>query len=353
MWLNSRCDADPICLARYVLALLKKDRPINDLKQCMNEQLNVFLGAQTDTFLNRLFELISTEEYLQKLPSTVNNGNVTTAAVVDVPEQIHQMTPDIHHKTQTTPIQESNSNVEKIDSTARTSLDADLDHVNSSPLGNSISKLREVSPISPVKLGNDNNEHHRRDLQRRRDRSRSRSNTRQCRDKYGPNRHLNYRNKSPSDSDRRKSSNNNNPFRRNSGHEPKSPRYYNPLDSPIDNDEQIGNRSLSPPPKNDRCRDFDEKGYCMRGETCPWDHGINPVVLEDLNNPTLLNIQTSHIRGGGEYNPDVPEIWPQGTGFVNGPNRGALPNAPFPMPLAGSAFRVPPFSVPLGKFRYK
>lgn len=330
------------------MALLKKDRPVNDLKQCMNEQLNVFLGAQTDTFLNRLFELISTEEYLQKLPSTVNNGNVTTAAVVGIPEQTHQMTPDV----QPTPIQESNSIVEKINATARTSLDADQDHVNLSPLGNSISKLREVSPISPVKSGNENNEHHRRDSQRRRDRSRSRSNSRQRRDlKYGPNRHLNYRNKSPSDSDRRKSSKNN-PFRRNSGHEPTSPMYYSRSDSPIDNDEQKGNRSLSPPPKNDRCRDFDEKGYCMRGETCPWDHGVNPVVLEDLNNPTLLNIHTSHIRGGAEYNPDVPEIWPQGAGFVNGPNRGALPNTPFPMPLGagGSAFRVPPFSVPLGKF---
>lgn len=30
-----------------------------------------------------------------------------------------------------------------------------------------------------------------------------------------------------------------------------------------------------------RCRDFDEKGYCMRGEMCPYDHGVDPVVLED------------------------------------------------------------------------
>lgn len=52
-----------------------------------------------------------------------------------------------------------------------------------------------------------------------------------------------------------------------------------------------------------RCRDFDEKGYCVRGETCPWDHGINPVVFEDINNQALLNMSMR------EYNPDTPEIW--------------------------------------------
>ncbi|KAH0549781.1 hypothetical protein KQX54_014028 [Cotesia glomerata] len=31
-----------------------------------------------------------------------------------------------------------------------------------------------------------------------------------------------------------------------------------------------------------RCRDFDEKGYCMRGDLCPYDHGTDPVVLEDV-----------------------------------------------------------------------
>ena len=38
-----RCDADPAALAKYVLALIKKDRPDQELKQCMIEQLDVFL----------------------------------------------------------------------------------------------------------------------------------------------------------------------------------------------------------------------------------------------------------------------------------------------------------------------
>lgn len=28
---------------------------------------------------------------------------------------------------------------------------------------------------------------------------------------------------------------------------------------------------------------FPEKGYCMRGDLCQWDHGSDPVVLEDAS----------------------------------------------------------------------
>lgn len=59
--------------------------------------------------------------------------------------------------------------------------------------------------------------------------------------------------------------------------------------------------------KRQRCRDFDEKGYCVRGETCPWDHGINPVVFEGINNTALISMS---LR---EYNPDAPDLWSRGT----------------------------------------
>lgn len=33
--------------------------------------------------------------------------------------------------------------------------------------------------------------------------------------------------------------------------------------------------------KRPRCRDYDEKGFCMRGDQCKFDHGNDAVVLED------------------------------------------------------------------------
>lgn len=101
-----------------------------------------------------------------------------------------------------------------------------------------------------------------------------------------------------------------------------------------------------------RCRDYDEKGYCMRGEMCPFDHGIDPVVLEDTAltrvltyapngapdvNPPILNppIITPHpimhpMRPlPPEYNPQAPQMWHR-PGF-----RG-------PRPMMGP--RVPPLN---------
>lgn len=59
-------------MARYVLALLKKDRPINELRQCMADQLDVFLGQETTQFLCRLFEVIVSEEYVTEATAAEN-----------------------------------------------------------------------------------------------------------------------------------------------------------------------------------------------------------------------------------------------------------------------------------------
>lgn len=68
-----RCDADSSALARYVLALLKKDKPEKELKRVMIEQLDVFLVEETKPFVERLLEAISTEEYLKTPLPTANN----------------------------------------------------------------------------------------------------------------------------------------------------------------------------------------------------------------------------------------------------------------------------------------
>ena len=115
-----------------------------------------------------------------------------------------------------------------------------------------------------------------------------------------------------------------------------------------------------------RCRDYDEKGYCMRGDLCPYDHGNDPVVLEDVELSSMLNYNRPppgaatavaapppsavvvvppphhHLRGpppslsqlppsvGGEpYNPDAPGIsWPPPP-MVAGP-AGIVPLRPMP-----------------------
>lgn len=43
------CDADPAALAKYVYALVKKDKPVEELRDVMVDQLDVFLQQGTCT----------------------------------------------------------------------------------------------------------------------------------------------------------------------------------------------------------------------------------------------------------------------------------------------------------------
>lgn len=96
--------------------------------------------------------------------------------------------------------------------------------------------------------------------------------------------------------------------------------------------------------------EFTEKGYCMRGETCPWDHGVDPVVLEDINGPGLMIQSAPHLRGG-EYSPDAPELWNRGNanfGQRGGPvpHRGG-PSGIYPRPPGANFRGAPPFPFPM------
>lgn len=78
---------------------------------------------------------------------------------------------------------------------------------------------------------------------------------------------------------------------------------------------------------------FKEKGFCMRGDLCPYDHGTDPVILEDVNVP---------IYNGGPT-PQAPIMSqpppPNLTGSLRHPAASHPPIRPPP---------PPPPPVPLG-----
>lgn len=80
------CDADPAALARYVLALLKKDKGLKELQQLMTEQLDVFLGQETAPFLSQLFNIIKSEEYLKGIvDSSSSDVGLIDVAILNNP----------------------------------------------------------------------------------------------------------------------------------------------------------------------------------------------------------------------------------------------------------------------------
>ncbi|KAI5055149.1 hypothetical protein GOP47_0030294 [Adiantum capillus-veneris] len=46
-----------------------------------------------------------------------------------------------------------------------------------------------------------------------------------------------------------------------------------------------------------RCPDFEERGYCLRGDFCPMEHGANRIVVKDFQSLSELNLSMSISSG--------------------------------------------------------
>ncbi|GMH24887.1 hypothetical protein Nepgr_026730 [Nepenthes gracilis] len=64
-----------------------------------------------------------------------------------------------------------------------------------------------------------------------------------------------------------------------------------------------------------RCRDFEERGFCLRGDMCPMEHGLNRIVVEDVQSLSQFNLPGSlpnaHLFGthaGTGYMPPVTAL---------------------------------------------
>ncbi|CAK9176152.1 unnamed protein product [Ilex paraguariensis] len=53
------------------------------------------------------------------------------------------------------------------------------------------------------------------------------------------------------------------------------------------------NPSLSTCIPRQRCRDFEERGFCLRGDMCPMEHGVNRIVIEDVQSLSQFNLPVS------------------------------------------------------------
>ncbi|XP_067842600.1 RNA-binding protein 26 isoform X2 [Heptranchias perlo] len=346
------CDADPSALAKYVVALVKKDKTENELKALCVDQLDVFLQKDTHSFVEKLFEAINAKSYL------LHSEQLSSVNVKSEPAQRQ----------------------EREDKKEEGSKDDDRDKIfsrrlNHSPLQsgsryrdnrnrddrkNDRSRKREYDRYPPRRDSYRDRYNRRRgrsrsysrsrsrswSKERNRDRSRSRSRSRE-RDSG----------KSKYDLDRTESSE--------SGYTPNtvpnitSGHYPVPtLSSAITviapahhgnttteswseyHEDQIDHNSYGrgPLPKK-RCRDYDEKGFCMRGDMCPFDHGSDPVVVEDVNLPGMLPFPSQPPGVEGPNPPALPPPPP----ILTPPLVNLRPPVPPPGPLPPS---LPPVAGP-------
>ncbi|XP_044580423.1 zinc finger protein swm [Cotesia glomerata] len=340
--LEPLCDADPAALAKYVYALVKKDKTLEELQEGMVEQLDVFLQHETKKFVDLLFKTLETQDYLLQAPQGNLTEPISSPRINPFEHSVNSEQLVEPTVTQLCSITNPALSVQTNGSTATSTLNkresrkSESEKEDKDKRTRSRGRFRSRSKSRSRSWEKDRRRS--RSREHRRDRERDRS--RLWRNKSPPStvrRHERRRSRSRSSSslrirvreiadsrDHRIRFRNRSPTPLRSRSRSKSTEKKN-----IDKTEKLVDESrldcieTSPAgtPSQDnnhgdidmrlstasqsiqsvvaltsnisknqigefllkrRCRDFDEKGYCMRGDLCPYDHGTDPVVLEDV-----------------------------------------------------------------------
>uniref|UniRef100_A0A1I7TB44 C3H1-type domain-containing protein n=1 Tax=Caenorhabditis tropicalis TaxID=1561998 RepID=A0A1I7TB44_9PELO len=283
-------DADPNALAKYVLALVKKpDKARDELKEFTKEQLNVFLGDHTAPFVDKVFVALTSKSYLPQAAPSV------TASAAAAPEQKPSEKED-------TPVEKSSKPAPVRSSSPATSAAAQKPSSSSSSSKTESRPVRKRISPPPSEIREKEKEKSSRDKDRRRSRS--------PRDRRG-------RQTTSTRSGRASSNDRDRHSRRRSRSRSRS-----------------SSGSRSPPYKSRssrrRCKDFEERGYCIRGDQCPYYHGRDPVIVDETALSSMVPLPTAPpnfscrlpppgfnpinppppgvVIAAGEYNPETPAL---------------------------------------------
>ncbi|XP_032388848.1 RNA-binding protein 27 isoform X2 [Etheostoma spectabile] len=303
------CDADPSALANYVVALVKKDKPEKELKALCADQLDVFLQKETTGFVDKLFECLTTKNYLG-IPAAkeVPKEEVKPPAVKSDVVEAENPEEERENRRRRSPLRNFNESRSRDDRRRDERKRRDFDRHGKS--GNDSHRERERRRGSP------------RGRSYSRSRSRSRSGSR------GKSRDREHRGgrdfKSKFELERKDTDCYNSSNTSGSQQQHPSPLLPTPPhpfssspsagvsgpggvpvvtpahlpDSTTDSwsgyygtqrqdvvCKPFSNKTVT---LKQRCRDYDEKGFCVRGDLCPFDHGNDPLIVDDVNLPNMI-----------------------------------------------------------------
>uniref|UniRef100_UPI0037E8D8A1 RNA-binding protein 27 isoform X2 n=1 Tax=Semicossyphus pulcher TaxID=241346 RepID=UPI0037E8D8A1 len=315
------CDADPSALANYVVALVKKDKPEKELKALCADQLDVFLQKETVGFVDKLFECLTTKNYLGNPPAKEAPKEEVKPPAVK-PDVVEAETPEEEreNRRRRSPLRNRpdfnearNRDDRRRDERKRRDFDRHGKSGSDSHRERERHERRRGSPRG-------------RSYSRSRSRSRSRSGSR------GKSRDREHRGgrdfKSKFELERKDTDCYNSSTTSGSQLQQQHPSPLLPLPTPphpFSSSSSIGvpgaggvpivtpahlpdsttdswsgyygaqrqdgvNKPFSNkgPSLKQRCRDYDEKGFCVRGDLCPFDHGNDPLIVDDVNLPNMI-----------------------------------------------------------------
>lgn len=391
--LKPMCDADPAALAKYVIALIKKDKADDELRKSMVGQLEVFLEEETETFVNLVFQTLQTQEYITT-PVIPNanppNPNIVKKdkecvkeKVIVQPSELPNLNEQINGSKKESEIKrdrevresrkpdctDNKEKDDKVRSTRRRERSSSRDRLRSRSRSWDRSKRSRSRDKSRDRLSPSHRtggiEREKRDRppriwrnksppmrSSRYERRRSRTPPSPSRSPRYQHRSGRYRNRSLERSRSRSRSRSLEKARRETVKE-KDREHSRPGTPTQDSNHGESDLRLNTSTQScvvlstkRKCRDFDEKGLCMRGEMCPFDHGVDPVVLEDAALSTVLNYNPNGATPEIQTNIPPPILTAPGHPMM-GP-RGVIPSEYNPQAPFLRGFRGPR---PLGPAR--
>ncbi|XP_075366579.1 RNA-binding protein 27 isoform X3 [Mycteria americana] len=332
------CDADPSALANYVVALVKKDKPEKELKAFCADQLDVFLQKETSGFVDKLFESLYTKSYLPSLEPTKVEAKPAGQEKEEVKEEL-----SLKQNFQESVEEERDGRKKKYSSPQRSRADSSEQRTREKKRDDG--KWRDYDRYydrsdlyrekSGWRRGRSKSRSKSRGLSRSRSRSRGRSKDRDT------SRSVEHRERSKFKSERNDVEGSYNPV---SVSPSKSTEQYSSAQSIpsavtviapahhlentteswsnyYNNHSNPSSFGRNPPPKR-RCRDYDERGFCVLGDLCQFDHGNDPLVVDEVSLPSMIPF------------PPPPPGLPPPPGMLLPPLPGPARNMRLPVPQA-------------------
>ncbi|KFV68728.1 RNA-binding protein 27, partial [Dryobates pubescens] len=326
------CDADPSALANYVVALVKKDKPEKELKAFCADQLDVFLQKETSGFVDKLFESLYTKSYLPSLEPPKAEAKPAGQEKEEVKEENFQEV--VEEERESRKKKYSSPQRSRTDSSEQRSRDKKRDDGKWRDYDRYYDRSELYREKSSWRRGRSKSRSKSRGLSRSRSRSRGRSKDHDARS-------AEHRERSKFKSERNDVEVSYNPVAVSPS---KSSEQYSAAQSIpstvtvvapahhlentteswsnfYNNHNNPSSFGRNPPPKR-RCQDYDERGFCVFGDLCQFDHGSDPLVVDEVSLPSMIPF------------PPPPPGLPPPPGMLLPPLPGPARNMRLPVPQA-------------------
>uniref|UniRef100_A0A8C9G2P9 RBM27 protein n=1 Tax=Pavo cristatus TaxID=9049 RepID=A0A8C9G2P9_PAVCR len=290
---------NPSALANYVVALVKKDKPEKELKAFCADQLDVFLQKETSGFVDKLFESLYTKSYLPSHEPTKVEAKPAGQEKEVIKEENFQE--PVEEERESRKKKHSSPQRSRADSSEQRTREKRRDDGKWRDYDRYYDRGELYRDKSSWRRGRSKSRSKSRGLSRSRSRSRGRSKD------HDASRSAEHRERSKFKSERNDVEGTYNPVSAPASNSTEQYSAAQSIPSAVtviapahhlentteswsnyyNNHSNPSSFGRNPPPKR-RCQDYDERGFCVLGDLCQFDHGNDPLVVDEVSLPSMI-----------------------------------------------------------------